>query len=218
MNRNVVDVRFPVFMERFNSLMGDMTQAEFAKKLGMSRATVGFYCAGSRIPDALGVAKIAKICGVTSDWLLGLSDNDTVENTSIAEHTGLSDRAIGTLKICKMLSLPDYFRRETISLSAAISFFLSQEKVVDFFLDLSKLMNFLVGLHGVQNDPPVTYDKYSEAHNTLLRYGYAAISNTEYINVAKFNVQESLNVLLEEIEDKLYWKVENNGQHHEKDD
>ena len=66
--------RYLAFMERFNELKGDMTQEEFAKKLGMSRATVGFYCAGIRIPDALGVAKIAKICGVTSDWLLGLED------------------------------------------------------------------------------------------------------------------------------------------------
>ena len=32
--------RYLAFMERFNELKGDMTQEEFAKKLGMSRATV----------------------------------------------------------------------------------------------------------------------------------------------------------------------------------
>lgn len=68
------EVRFPIFMERFNELKGDMTQTNFGRKLGMSRATTSFYCNGDRVPDALGIAKIAKVCGVTSDWLLGLED------------------------------------------------------------------------------------------------------------------------------------------------
>ena len=38
--------RFPEFRAAFLDLMGDMTLQEFADKLGMSRATVGFYAAG----------------------------------------------------------------------------------------------------------------------------------------------------------------------------
>ena len=55
MNRAKKDAppRFPEFREAFLELMGDMTLEQFAKKLGMSRATVGFYAAGQRIPDAL---------------------------------------------------------------------------------------------------------------------------------------------------------------------
>ena len=57
MNRAKKDAppRFPEFREAFLELMGDMTLEQFAKKLGMSRATVGFYAAGQRIPDALGL-------------------------------------------------------------------------------------------------------------------------------------------------------------------
>lgn len=100
MSRSVADIRFPIFMERFNILMGNMTQVEFAKKLGMSRATVGFYCAGIRIPDALGVAKIAKICGVTSDWILGLTDVRTsdIETQAVQNYTGLSEGAVKSLQ------------------------------------------------------------------------------------------------------------------------
>lgn len=67
-------VRFPAFQAAFNELMGDMTLQEFADKLEMSRATVGFYSAGQRIPDALGIKTIAEKCNVSADWLLGLSD------------------------------------------------------------------------------------------------------------------------------------------------
>ena len=50
MNRAKKDAppRFPEFREAFLELMGDMTLEQFAKKLGMSRATVGFYAAGQR--------------------------------------------------------------------------------------------------------------------------------------------------------------------------
>lgn len=71
--------RFPKFRDAFLELMGDMTIQEFADKLGMSRATVGFYAAGQRIPDALGIKNIAEKCGVSSDWLLGLNPFRTKE-------------------------------------------------------------------------------------------------------------------------------------------
>lgn len=65
--------RFPAFRDAFLELMGDMTLEQFSKKLEMSRATVGFYAAGKRIPDALGLKKIAEKCNVSADWLLGLT-------------------------------------------------------------------------------------------------------------------------------------------------
>lgn len=66
--------RFPQFRERFRELQGDMSNTEFAELLGMSRQTVGFYCNGDRIPDALTIKEIAQKCNVSTDWLLGLSD------------------------------------------------------------------------------------------------------------------------------------------------
>ena len=78
--------------------MGDMTLEQFAKKLGMSRATVGFYAAGQRIPDALGLKKITETCNVSADWLLGISDYKykQFERMTAAE-LGLSEKAIFAL-------------------------------------------------------------------------------------------------------------------------
>lgn len=87
--------RFPEFQAAFVELMGDMTIKEFADKLGMSRATVGFYTAGQRIPDALGIKTIAEKCGVSADWLLGLTDYRTanMDMKAACEYFGLTENA-----------------------------------------------------------------------------------------------------------------------------
>lgn len=91
--------RFPEFRDAFLELMGDMTLDQFSKKLEMSRATVGFYAAGQRIPDALGLKKIAEKCNVSADWLLGLSNTREMmpEIKQICDYTGLKAESVQTL-------------------------------------------------------------------------------------------------------------------------
>jgi len=91
--------RFPEFRNAFLDLMGDMTIQEFADKLGMSRATVGFYAAGQRIPDALGLKVIAEKCEVSADWLLGLSQvkSRNGEINQVCNYLALSEEAIQNL-------------------------------------------------------------------------------------------------------------------------
>ena len=91
--------RFPEFRDAFLELMGEMTLQEFADKLGMSRATVGFYAAGQRIPDALGIKAIAQKCNVSSDWLLGLTAVRSVDGDvqQTCGTTGLSEIAVSRI-------------------------------------------------------------------------------------------------------------------------
>lgn len=95
------NIRFPLFRERFLQLKGERTTVEFAQVLGMSRATVGFYESGQRIPDALGIKKICKTCGVSADWLLGISTVKTSDTTTqaICQATGLSEKAVEHLTL-----------------------------------------------------------------------------------------------------------------------
>lgn len=90
-------VRFHKFQDAMIQLKGGMTIQEFAEKLGLSRATVGFYLAGERIPDALGVKTIAERCNVSADWLLGLSEKRE-HDVSICEYTGLTETAIEAIR------------------------------------------------------------------------------------------------------------------------
>ena len=61
--------RLSIFTRRFRELQGERSNKEFSDFLGISRQTVGFYCNGDRIPDALGIKTIAEKCGVSADWL-----------------------------------------------------------------------------------------------------------------------------------------------------
>lgn len=102
------DKKMPLFAARFGELRGDRTQAEFAEFLGISRPTVGFYENGERIPDALVLRQIAERCGVTADYLVGLSDNRVPENEGVGHITGLSDEAVENLAFLKDLAADVY--------------------------------------------------------------------------------------------------------------
>lgn len=91
-------IRFPAFHKSFRDLQGDRTIKDFADYLELASATVGFYSAGTRIPDALGVRAIAEKCGVSSDWLLGLSDYRQDESRCLTvDAMGFSEAATNRL-------------------------------------------------------------------------------------------------------------------------
>lgn len=89
--------RLPIFTERFRELQEDRSNTEFADFLGISRQTVGFYCNGDRVPDALTLIKIAQKCQVSTDWLLGLT-SDIDRRPTATEDLGLSYEAIVAIK------------------------------------------------------------------------------------------------------------------------
>ena len=92
--------RLPVFTRRFRELQGERSNTEFADFLGISRQTVGFYCNGDRIPDAVVLRQIAEKCGVSADWLLGLSEIKSMDTTiqQICNFTGLNESAVSSIK------------------------------------------------------------------------------------------------------------------------
>lgn len=105
------EARFPIFQERFlkERQYRELSQADFAIFLGISRPTVGFYENGERLPDALTLKKIAEKCDVTSDYLLGLSNTRKPENANIGKRLGLSDNAIQVLEMYN-----EYFHGELL--------------------------------------------------------------------------------------------------------
>ena len=99
--------RLPIFTERFRELKGQQNDTDFAGFLGISRQTVGFYSNGDRLPDAITLVKISQKCGVSADWLLGLSDykNKETESTS-AKELGLSEKSVNFL--ARHILKPDF--------------------------------------------------------------------------------------------------------------
>lgn len=96
----VTKKRFNILSNRLRKLRGDKTQIEFAKVVGLSRVTVGYYENGDRIPDSLKLRKIAERCNVSADYLLGLT-NDPRRNSSSIDELGITTDAIDIMKKVK---------------------------------------------------------------------------------------------------------------------
>lgn len=76
-----------------------VTITALADKLEISRQAVSQYQDGSTQPNLQSLAEIAKYFGVSTDWLLGLTDMRTpnMDVRAIANYTHLSDKAIERL-------------------------------------------------------------------------------------------------------------------------
>lgn len=87
--------RFPVFSERLKSLRGIKSRKTVANELNITRQSLEYYEKGERLPDALMVMEIAKYFNVSSDYLLGLTDNPTNDKdlASAADYLGISDKS-----------------------------------------------------------------------------------------------------------------------------
>lgn len=134
--------RFPTFQEKFRELQGELSNTEFAAFLGLSRQTVGFYCNGERIPDALGIRDIAQKCGVPSDWLLGLTEIPTENYTTrrISEITGISVEVIDFF-----ISQEDYYKKTGDDLLGSFNRFFTAENL-ETILDTILLMRAALAL------------------------------------------------------------------------
>jgi len=86
------------FAERLSELMDarGVSQAQVGKAIGAQRQTVSLYKLGQSKPDIESLAKLAQFFGVTSDYLIGLSDVQCpdIDTRAIADKTGLSEGAL----------------------------------------------------------------------------------------------------------------------------
>lgn len=66
-----------IFAERLKELRleKNLTQAKLAKETGLSQAGLAHWENGQRIPNGIVIVTLAKYFGVTTDYLLGVSDD-----------------------------------------------------------------------------------------------------------------------------------------------
>lgn len=104
--------KMPCFRERLNQLFinSGKTIVDFAKTLGPSRQSLGYYLNGERIPDAHTVKQICERCNVSADWLLGLSDVESPDTDmqAVCKYLGLSEETVSFLRMISV-QLHDQF-------------------------------------------------------------------------------------------------------------
>lgn len=90
-----------VFPERLRKLLDDrgVTRTELARELNISRQAVSQYADGTGQPNADKLKTIANFFSVSSDYLLGLTEQQTadVDVQKMCAYTGLGEAAIGCL-------------------------------------------------------------------------------------------------------------------------
>ncbi len=70
------------------------SKADLGKEIGVSRQAINDYTLGNSVPDANNLLKLAKYFGVTSDYLLGLDEARTHEQSDAAKMLALSGATI----------------------------------------------------------------------------------------------------------------------------
>ena len=81
------------FQSRLKELRGTNSQANFAKLIGVTQVALSSWERGARDPAASTISLIARSCGVSSDWLLGLSDDPhpaTRAGSAVANGNGVA--------------------------------------------------------------------------------------------------------------------------------
>lgn len=73
--------------ERIKSLRmsNDMTQTDLAKKLNITRSSVNAWEMGISTPSTTYIVELAQLFHVSTDYLLGLSNNVTVDISHLNE-------------------------------------------------------------------------------------------------------------------------------------
>ena len=144
--------RLSVFAERFSKLRGNKTQDDFAKFLGISRPTVGFYENGTRLPDALVLKQISEKCNVSADWLLGLSDVDSSNSDiqTVCKFTGLSERA--TKSILELQRMENYLGNNcSVNMASLLSMILENPCLEPLMEDFQFCLDFIYRLKSKKN-------------------------------------------------------------------
>ena len=69
----------------------EMTQAELARELGLTRSSINAWEMGLSVPSTPFIVELAKLFGVSTDYLLGL------DTTATLKVDGLSEREVSIL-------------------------------------------------------------------------------------------------------------------------
>lgn len=109
----------------------NVKQKELAKAIGVSDNVISFYCSGNRTPNCEQLIEIAKYLDVSTDYLLGLTENMTAKKDIdyICNYVGLSEKAVDLLHQGKEKEIADY-------LNSVISSACESTYVFNLFRDL----------------------------------------------------------------------------------
>lgn len=179
------------FSSRLKRLREDhgLSQAELADKLNISRGSISFYENNSRVPDIDVLFSLCKYFSVTSDYLIGLSDDPEQKPTATKE-LGLSYAAVD-----RLLAWNTRYPDGKTSLSA-LSRLIVHSKFFHLLLHVQELFLF-AGSGAIftfsSHYPPDNLRKMANEN------GWQLISNGAYSNTIVSYLKDDFGKILSEI-------------------
>lgn len=92
--------------ENFN-----LSQLEFAKKIGVSRSAVGNYETDRNMPSAETLDKITSVLNCSLDYLLGKTDVRNVKEINFANNNGIDINGLDDEDIKELQKQVDYIKK-----------------------------------------------------------------------------------------------------------
>lgn len=162
-----------IFSERLKELRGTKTLQEVSNAIGITRVAMGYYEKGERKPDIEILYKIAKYHGVTSDYLIGLSDVQTpdIDIQAISAKTGLTEKAIE--KVC-------YFNTHIKHYIEPLNILLKSPNFENALHHISKYMENVQIVKILQTQRRSRYDKVFSAEPDCILDNGKAVYNWPY--------------------------------------
>ena len=89
-----------IFSKRLRELreIAELTQAQLANELKVSRGAISYYEKGERTPDIEFLTDVSELFSVSLEYLLGYTDNIEIEHCNLYETYGLTDTVLDKLE------------------------------------------------------------------------------------------------------------------------
>ncbi|MDP4119587.1 MAG: helix-turn-helix transcriptional regulator [Bacillota bacterium] len=207
-----------IFDERLTELRKakGLSQKECALDLGMPDASkYNKWENGANRPDYETVCQLAKYFDVTTDYLLGASDCKNAENHDIHEETGLSEKAVETLKHCinvdkrNSITLTVNTLLENRHVLGAISHYLYyeiDEEQLDGLNHEKQIIPYCVKYKYLKRNPVAGWGNdvkpQIDADTTV-----EALTCKSYKKLLIFNIEENLEKLLEQENNITHFEI-----------
>lgn len=196
--RNYVKSIFPERFKELRNAIG-ISQEDFAKALGVSRASIGYYESGSRLPDAAFLAILSDLTGCDVGFLLGSNPNMVRNAPSFVAEYDLSDAQYEILD--KLLSISTF--RE----------FLCYSDVVHAFSNIDDFRKYAsTKKHGPLVQSVVEYTVVKELSSVI----QDICTHARYISIYGDRDIEEVNKELDETRRLLYEQVKQVDEEAEK--
>lgn len=224
-NKNIIGER----LKKCRKQSG-LKQDEVAKELQVQRQIISYYETGTRQPNIDDIVKLAKLYNTSTDYLLGLSENQTTNKDvkAICNYTGLNENVICELnsKVNSMLCCKEkleeygdaipfddfdyYIGEESIHEIETLNYLLTNDFFYSCLNDIGSYNSFLVD--AIERQEFLIKALQSEMTEDNKNFIYQAIDTiNELYHHARYNYLNSLEVFRDSLssyteKEKEYFK------------